>query len=127
MRDQRCLKMEREIVANRDVGFNQLRVSASLLWVFSKTSSSSLFKMLVSKILTRIFISWRVAVWVTFSPQLIDATVFESCSPGDPPPLSSHYLGFLADLDGEGIILFINQFSVLSGPAHSCQLLAEEA
>lgn len=125
MCDQRFLKMEREIVANRDVGFNQLRVSASLLWVFSKTSSSSLFKMLVS--LTRIFISWRVAVWVTFSPQLIDATVFESCSPGDPPPLSSHYLGFLADLDGEGIILFINQFSVLSGPAHSSKLLAEEA
>lgn len=112
-------------MANRDVEFNQLRVSASLLWVFSKTFSSSLFKMLVS--LTGIFISWRVAVWVTFSPQLIDTTVFESCSPGDPPPLSSHYLGFLADLDGEGIILFVNQFSVLSGPAHSCQLLAEEA
>lgn len=24
-------------------------------------------------------------MWVTFSPQLIDTTVFESCSPGDSP------------------------------------------
>lgn len=64
MFDQRFLKMEREIMVNRDVLFNQLTVSALLLWVFSPYLP--LFKIHVSP--TRIFISWRIPVCVIFSP-----------------------------------------------------------
>lgn len=35
MFDQKFLEVEGETVAYRDVGFNQLRVSTSRLWVFS--------------------------------------------------------------------------------------------